>query len=325
MKVLIVGCGAVGQVFGVSLQKAGVELGLYDRPATLVKLEQALVDEGLPLFQVRRRGRAPLAHRLKNYQVIADPVAARRFGPDQIWFTVPSPVYYSEWFKEFLREVPSRRVVCFVPEGGRPEFFPEGDPDRLVFGGTTFMAWQGGPEAGGGQPGGVNFWLPPMAIPLMGAKEACREVGQPLQQAGFKVTLGKPDSPQQACVTAVITAFMAGLELSGWSLAAFRKGPWLTQAAGASSQAVLSQLPVAGIFTKALLGVPVLSVGLYLAAFLMPVLVPFDLEKYLKFHYLKTRLQTLALLELFAADGMKRNLPVETIRRLQQQLIATPG
>ena len=28
MKILIVGCGAVGQVFGLFLQKAGVELGL---------------------------------------------------------------------------------------------------------------------------------------------------------------------------------------------------------------------------------------------------------------------------------------------------------
>ncbi len=50
MKVLIVGCGAVGQVFGLSLQKAGVELGLYDRPAALVKLEQALGEAGTASF-----------------------------------------------------------------------------------------------------------------------------------------------------------------------------------------------------------------------------------------------------------------------------------
>ena len=34
MKVLMVGCGAVGQVFGLHLQKAGVELGFYARPGS---------------------------------------------------------------------------------------------------------------------------------------------------------------------------------------------------------------------------------------------------------------------------------------------------
>ena len=38
-KVLIVGCGAVGQVYGLSLQKAGVELGYLDRPTTVEALK----------------------------------------------------------------------------------------------------------------------------------------------------------------------------------------------------------------------------------------------------------------------------------------------
>ncbi|MGB7538023.1 MAG: 2-dehydropantoate 2-reductase N-terminal domain-containing protein, partial [Anaerolineales bacterium] len=99
MKVLIVGCGAVGQVWGLFLQKAGVELGLYDRPATVEKLKQALEQGGLPLFQITRSHREdPIARRLANYRVIADAAQARQFAPDQIWFTVPSPVYYTEWF-----------------------------------------------------------------------------------------------------------------------------------------------------------------------------------------------------------------------------------
>ena len=52
MKVLMVGCGAVGQVFGLHLQKAGVELGLYDRPATVDKLKQASGTwEACPFFK----------------------------------------------------------------------------------------------------------------------------------------------------------------------------------------------------------------------------------------------------------------------------------
>jgi hypothetical protein len=321
MKVLIVGCGAVGQVYALFLQKAGVELGLYDRPATAEKLRAALDHGGLPIYQVTYLNRRdPISHRLEEYRVIADAAEARRFAPDQIWFTVPSPVYYSEWFREFLREVPSRRVVCFIPEGGRSEFIPEGSGDRLVFGGTAFMAWQGGPEAGGGRAGGVNFWRAPLGIPLAGAREACRETGALLSQAGFSFTVDKAESRTQACITAVMTAFVAGLELSGWSLREYRRSLWRSRAAAACREAVLGQLPAAGAIQRALLSVPVLSAAFYLVSLLLPLLVPFDFEKYLKFHYTKTREQSIGLLELFAKDGEARSMPAEKIRGLLQAL-----
>jgi hypothetical protein len=321
MKILIVGCGAVGQVWGLFLQKAGVELGLYDRPATTEKLREALNSGGLPLFQITRSHRRdPIAHKLEHYRVIADAAEARQFAPDQIWFTVPSPVYYTDWFREFLQAVPSQRVVCFIPEGGRPEFIPEGSGDRLVFGGTAFMAWQGGPEAGGGRAGGVNFWRPPLGIPLAGSETACREVGRILKQAGFSFTAGKADSRAQAATTAAMTAYVAGLELSGWSLREFRRSPWLTRAAGACREAVLGQLPGAGAIQSALLGESMLSAAFHLVAMFLPLLTPFELEKYLKFHYTKTREQSVGLLELFIRDGEARNMPVEKIRRLLQAL-----
>jgi hypothetical protein len=324
MKILIIGCGAVGRVYGLFLQKAGVELGLYDRPAVAEKLRQALGRGGLPLFQVTyRRRRDPIQHHLADYRVIADAGEARRFAPDQIWFTVPSPVYYTDWFREFVREVPSRRVVCFIPEGRRSEFVPEDGGGRFVFAGTAFMAWQGGPEAGGGRPEGVNFWRAPLGIPLAGAREACRDVGRILGQAGFSYTVDKPDSKTQACITAAMTTFTAGLELAGWSPAKFRTGPWRSRAAAACREAILGQLPAAGALQGALLAAPILSAAFFLVALFLPLLTPFDLEKYLRFHYTKTRDQTLALLDLFARDGESRKMPAENMRALLQGLRAS--
>ncbi len=317
MKILIVGCGAVGQAWGFFLQEAGVELGLYDRPAVAQKLSEALKQGGLPLFQVTRSYRRdPIAHRLERFRVIADAAEARQFAPDQIWFTVPSPAYYTGWFREFLKEVPSQRVVCFIPEGGRPELMPKGGAERMVFGGTAFMAWQGGPEAGGGRAGGINFWKPPLGIPLAGSKEGCRDVGQILKQAGFGYTAGKADSRAQAATTAAMTPFVAGLELSGWSLREYRRSAWLARAAGACREAILGQLPAAGGIQRALLGESVLAAAFHLVAVFLPLMVPFELEKYLKYHYTKTREQSIGLLELFIRDGERRNLPVEKIRGL---------
>ena len=199
MKILIVGCGAVGQVFGLFLQKAGLELGFYARPESAERLERALRQEGLPLFQTSHfHRREPIAHRLIDYHVLTDLAESKAFKPDQIWFTTPSTVYYTPWYQEFLREVPAERVVCFAPEGGRPAFYPQnGDAERMVFGGVTFIAWQGDLDGGGGRPQAVNFWLPPLIqIPLMGTAQACSEVSTVLENSGFRTTVKKRGFPR---------------------------------------------------------------------------------------------------------------------------------
>jgi hypothetical protein len=325
MKVLIVGCGAVGQVYGLALQQAGVTLGLLDRPNVAVKLDQANRQGGLPLYQVSRKHRKdPGLYRLKDYQVMADAAESRQFEPDQIWFTTPSQVYYSAWFRDFLGQVSSKRVVCFSPEGKRPEFFNEEPGDRVIFGGTTFMAWQGDPGDGGGGPAGVYFWRSPLGIPLAGTRDACRETARLLKQAGFRVVVGEPDSHSQACVTAVMTAFVAGLELSGWSLRAYRKSPWLKCASATGGEAIRGQLSRPGVFARLLLSRPVLSAGFFLAALILPLLFPFDVEKYLKFHYTKTREQTVTLLNIFLKDSMARGLPATNTQSLLQELLGKP-
>jgi 2-dehydropantoate 2-reductase len=325
MKVLMVGCGAVGQVFGFHLQQAGVELAFYARSGTADKLQTALEDEGLPLYQLSHFHRGdPAAHRLAQYQVVTDIAESRRFNPDQIWFTTPSPVYYSEWFREFVLQVPCDQVVCFAPEGGRAEFFPEGagpqgaGKDRFVFGGITFITWQGDLGGGGGRPEGVNFWLPPLLeIPVMGAEETTREVVGLLRQAGLRAAPKEREFyKMQASLTAAMTALVAGLELSGWSFKALRWGPWLKPAARGGREAVLSQLPGDSRLTKALLGLLLSAVGIFLISLILPLLFPFKVEAYLRFHYQKTREQTLTLLAVFVSDGKRRGRPVENVQRL---------
>jgi hypothetical protein len=322
MRILMVGSGAVGQVFGLHLQSAGVELAFFARPESVAKLQQALDGGGMPVFQIsHRQKRNPIRWRLEKFQLVKGFGEAREFKPDQIWFTTPSPVYYSSWFKDFLREVPSGIVVCFAPEGARPEFFPDGEPgDRLVFGGITFIAWQGDLGEGGGQPGGVTFWRPPLLeIPFMGDKEACKEVVAVLKKAGFRAAVKGPDYGKMvASVAAVQLAIAAGLELSGWSFRAFRGSSWLRRVAAGSREAVLSQNSEAGALFRLLIRLLLSPSGFVLATFLLPPLFPFDLMAYLKFHYLKTRDQTITLLALFIEDGTRRGLGVENLRFLLQ-------
>ncbi len=322
MKILIVGSGAVGQVFGLALRNAGVELALYDHPETCVKLRQALENGGLRIYQVPASKRqAPVPYLLQDYWVLDDLQQCRKFRPDQVWFTVPSPVYYTGWFREFLQEVPSDRVVCFIPEGGRPEFLPRTDSsDRFVCAGTTFMAWQGDLEGDPTQAGQVHFFPSPLSIPLVGTRPACQPIKEVLKKAGFRVSISGSGSHMQAAVTAGMTAFVTGLELAGWTLKGFRNSQWHTNSAHAGKEAVLSQVRNAGLIPRLLAGTLSSPIGFYLISLLLPLLFPFDIQKYLKFHYTKTRHQSLALLDLFEQDGLKKRSPVTHLRFLIEAL-----
>ncbi len=144
-----------------------------------------------------------------------------------------------------------------------------------------------------------------------------------LRQAGFRVSVEKPGSHSQASMTAAMTAFMAGLELSGWSLRTYRKSPWLKCAASASGEAIRGQLPSAGALTWALLNGPMLRTGFFLVTIILPFLFPFDLEKYLKFHYTKTRKQTIFLLDIYIKDCKSRMIPVTNLQNLFTGLLDT--
>ena len=325
MKILIVGSGAVGQVFGYFLQKSGVTLGFYARSESAVRLKQAQAQGGLSLYQVSRARKGdPVHHRLADFQIVTDIAGCQAFKPDQIWFTTPSMVFYSDWYHEFLGAVPSNVVVCFAPEGARDDFYPQtGSRDRMVFGGITLIAWQGELARGGERSGAVHFWLPPLVeIPLMGAEKVCSQVAALLSSGGLRTSVKEEDfGKMQASATALLSAVTSGYQLSGWSFAAFRRSPWLKRAARGAREAILSQLPRAGIFTRILLGALLSAPGLWLATFILPLAFPFDLEKYLKYHYQKTREQTLALMGIFAQDGEARGLAVENIRLLHRGLL----
>jgi 2-dehydropantoate 2-reductase len=201
------------------------------------------------------------------------------------------------------------------------------DEKRWVFGGVTFISWQRDQKLDGGCSNGVNYWIPPFAaIALVGEKDACREVEEILVAGGLKATVrGENFLKLQAATTALISAFVAGFELAGWSFGAYRRSPWLKFAAKGAREACLSQLPEMGIFYKTLFGIITTRATFFVSTFLLPILTPFDLENYLRFHYLKTRKQTLNLLDIFIRDGKNQGLPVGNIELLRQGLLGSGG
>jgi len=320
MRVLMVGCGAVGQVFGYYLQKAGVELGFYAQPESAERLRSALDQEGLPVFQISHSNKGgPVTHQLKDYQVITDTAGSQAFEPDQIWITTPSTVLYTPWYREFLKEVPSKRVVCFPPEGAQPEFYPDGgDNNRMVFGLIMLLAWQGDLYGGGGLPGTVNFWLPPLTkIPLVGEENACKEVADLLRNGGLRsevksILKDKPNSSPDG----LMSSFVSGLDLAGWSFRAYRRSPWMKIAAISAREAAAIYRKTNFSLSRIVSNVIASPTSFYLATIFLPLFFPFNMEKYLKFHFTKIREQTLSSMERDIKVGVGRGKRVGNLEVL---------
>jgi|GEM_PF-2545325 len=314
MDILIVGPGAVGQVFGRFLQKSGAKVSYFVKPEVR-ELFLSLAPCGLVVTAIPAPVFPP--RELKNFGVLSEMHEVAATAWDQIWFCVPSNVYYGEWFRNLADGTGNATLVLFPPEGGRSEFLPERYRPRVVLGGVPFLASQRGYS--NGKPGdGVEYWIPPFAqAPFSGPSQRLSLVIGVLRKAGFRAKPRATDiSPSIAAISSILTPAMAGLECAGWSLEAFRKGKWLQITAQAASEALRVTTRAMSVPNRTLFRLLAHPYALTIAARLAPHLTPFDLEKYLKFHYLKTGPQTSSMLKQFIADGELAHAPVEHLKSL---------
>ena len=124
----------------------------------------------------------------------------------------------------------------------------------------------------------------------------------------------------QASFTAVMSAFVVGYELAGWSFLAFRRSPWLGLAAKGAQEAAIGQLSEETFLYKRVFKLIASTFVFRLASSFLPIAVPFDLEEYLLFHYRKTREQSLHLLNLYIDDAINGGYQAGHIQLLLQGL-----
>jgi hypothetical protein len=291
-EVLVVGAGAVGQVFALHLQRAGAKISFFVRP------KHALPSR-LPLFP-QVKGRAAL----EGFARLTRPeeVAARRF--DQVWLAVPSDSLGGAWVAELLAAIGDATVVVLAPEGdgGAPR-------ERLVLGAIPFLAWQHPLPGEQGEPG-LAFWIPPLArVPLSGPRARVDGVFALLKAGGLRPQRVADAAKTAAPVTALLMAMVAGLEAAGWTVRGFR-GRWARVSAGGAREALrlADASPVWKLGGQGWLLATILWLGARV--------LPFDLEGYLRYHFTKVGAQTRVLLRGWLTHGAERKLPTSNLEQL---------
>ncbi|GAA3598073.1 hypothetical protein GCM10022419_096820 [Nonomuraea rosea] len=291
VKVLIVGAGALGQVFGSWLATGGAQVSY------LVKAgREKWADGGVPVSRLRS-GRGPVAGRLVPYQVMSEPAGAW----DMVWLCVDSGALRGAAIAR-LREVSAGATIVTIGQdlGDLDTLARIWPQEQIVQVTPTVLAFPA--------PSGMTYWTPPGAATGVSGPRAPQVVAA-LRAGGVKARRVRQAGGGEMTAARMIP-FIAALEQAGWSL------PRLDGAAAASREAIAVVAAQHG--RRVTPSAPAWAVRPALRA--LPRLLPFDLWHYLESHFTKVSAQTRLMLDGWIAEGAGRGLPVKHLKVLREGL-----
>lgn len=331
MRVLMVGAGAVGQVYGLHLQRGGAEVAFFVKPAYAEACER-----GMTLYR-RQIGRPTVTERLDGCRIVTDLEAVRSESWDQVWLCVSTPALQGAWLAELLGAIGTATLVVLQPGLGVRQTIlaawrsAMGDgvdeatlTARIVTGLITAVAYQAPLPGEPAMAPGVAFWLPPLSpLPLGGDKGRIDPIVAIMRAGGCPTTYAD-DIPRRALVgSAMLMPQIAALEVVGWSMTGLRRSEWLDVACRASRQMVAVGFTHEGLTPPAIDRIArpwLLGTILWLA----PKVVPLPFETYLQYHFTKVGDQTRLMLARHRDLGDKLGLDVSAIRALAEALPTLP-
>lgn len=298
--VLVVGAGAVGQVYGYCLHRAGADVHFLVREKYREELQRGLTLYALNRDRARRH---PIEWPASEYHVLTAITELAPDSVDQIYLTFSSTALRSFDLAGLRERFPRALLVFLQPGPNDGDLIRERShypPAQIIQGGITLISYHTPLPGEMVAKPGMAFTLPPgQPSPMSGDPHALQAVMALLERGGLPVKACKDVSEQLAWPGLALSCFLLALEAAGWSfeqLRADREGLRLVVQA-------LQQAPGVRPFWVRLLSPSLLSLALRFA----PYAMPFHLETYLKVHFTKV------------ADQMKM-LGQERIQTLQSEL-----
>lgn len=308
MNALVVGAGAIGQVFGFHLAQGGARVSFLVRKA-----------HGLPstrAFTVSRLSRwarpRPSTFRPHHFLTSLDEVRTERW--DQVWLCVPSTSLSEPWITA-LAAATGDATLVFLPAGLEVVGRTRAPEERTVVGLISLMSRRASP--------GVEYWLPPLVTLILSGPPRRRDGAiSALRRGNFAAVAG--DAPKAGAFgSAVLIPHVVALEGAGWSYEALLAGHWLQDSLQASREAAAvaaAHLGVREPFLTRLLSRWLVRLALRLAAWG----VPFPLADFFKAHFTKVRAQSEAQLREYIALGERHGKTTEALRRLVLEVFGAP-
>ena len=310
-KVLIVGAGAVGAVYGYHLSKGGAKVTFYAKE----KYRASLAD-GMVLYPLKGPEKGQTI-RFTDYDVVTpiDDLTGRNF--DQMWICVSSTALMTGWLDDLLPYM-GETTILYMQAGMQDREYMEArvPPDRLCAGVIQMISWQAPLRTETYDPPGIAYWWPKPANPFSGARGRVDEIVDTLNTGGWASTIVPDAQAKTMFMSCIMMPYMAGLEVSGWKFADFgKKGSKLASQAARETRAIVK--PGGSNLLAWLISS---RFGLRMITWAMPKVMPFDIETYIEYHFSKVGDQTRAKLTHYQALATQRNMPATAIKALADTL-----
>ncbi|MFL5349325.1 MAG: ketopantoate reductase family protein [Hyalangium sp.] len=316
-RILLVGAGAIGQVFGGFLQSAGCELAFRVKPKHAEEARR-----GFTLYELGVFEKDPEPRELSGFAVLCsdEEVAAERW--DQIWLCVSSTALRAgNWVEELARATGAATWVMLQPGLEDREWLLQRiAPERLLTGMVPFLSFHAplSPQEPVPRPG-TAFWFPPLSRGLFsGPEERLQEVLRALRAGGYPARRSPEVARAMAIPTALLATFVDGLEAAGWSFERLLEPEPLEQALQAAWEAV--RIAAWRTQQRAPPVRPLLRP--WLLELMVPLAswaAPFSLESYLRVHFTKVADQTRWMIREYVALGLQAGLPTAALRAAAQR------
>ena len=312
LRVLIVGAGAVGQVYGHHLQQGGAHVEVLVRPKYAEECAA-----GLRMYAIRGRFRRE-ARMFKPDAVLTSAEEASKHSYDQVWLCVSTTAFEKALRDDLpmlLRSLNGATLVVLQPGSHVPSLLaPHVPRSRIVDGLISMIAYQAPLVDREVPEPGVAFWL--QTSPFTG--DNAESIVGALNAGGCPARVSDDTRALQAHGTATLMPIITALQGAGWKLSKV-SGEWATLGANAAREAravteattELSEPVATRWVTPTIVG---------WASRIAPRVAPLDLEVYLRYHFTKVGDQTQLLLRRFIDDGKMRNLPVKSLETLRERV-----
>lgn len=321
---LIVGAGAVGQVYGHYLQRGGASVSYFVKEQYKEECEK-----GFTLYRCRRSGLGS-AEYFKADAIFTEFAELKGLQFDQVWLTVPSTALRGEWLTKLRDVIGDATVVMLQPDLDDRDYvmsvFP---PEQVVCGVVNFISYQTPlpdlpdyhPDAD--KQGVAYLLLPMMTADFSGSPERVPEVAEAMASGRFNVKVEKDASRVYADRSAWMIPLVASLELENWSFKRLLNGHSLDLAVDAGKEAlhiVAAKFGKSQNWTERLFSLFWVKMAVPVIRFLSPM----DVESFVKFHFVKTAPQTRLMLKTFIDEGHKLGQPTEHLEELLDKLPDEP-
>jgi 2-dehydropantoate 2-reductase len=315
--ILIVGAGAVGQVYAQQFARAGHDVHLFLKEKYVAEAQQ-----GFTLYHLNEDKKRIKPITFKNFHCHSDwsTVAERQWH--QIWLCMSSTGFAQMDLQPLVQAVGDATIVVLQP--GPDDIQRVKDTvgaERVVSGMINMISYHTPLATETVAKEGIAFWIPPLIpMPVEGDHARAEVVIETLKQSKIPASYQAGYAAKGIHGNAFLMVFLAALEINNWqykSLAANKADLKMMIDAQQEAFAALSQhygtsAPYALTCVKSWMISPLMTASRYIA--------PLDMETYMQAHFSKVRSQTVAILQLFIDRAQQYQLKHESLSALVAQM-----